>query len=102
MEAAPGGRIKRAWHVAFERLGAREGAVAADFGRGAEEGPAIGVDKGLPESGRVADLDDLAEIHHRDAVGDMPHEREIVRDEDIGDPGLLLKVVQQVDDLGLD
>jgi hypothetical protein len=27
----------------------------------------------------VGELDDLAEIHHRDAVGDMLHDRQIVR-----------------------
>ena len=30
-------------------------------------------------------LDDAAEIHHGDAVGDVLHHREIVRDEDVGE-----------------
>ena len=34
----------------------------------------------------VSDLDDLAEIHHRNAVGDMPHDRQIVSDEKIREP----------------
>ena len=34
---------------------------------------------------RVGELDDLAEIHHRDAVGDVPHQRQVVRDEQVGD-----------------
>ena len=40
-----------------------------------------------------------AEIHHRDAVGDVLHHREIVRDEDVGEPEALLQVAQQVEDL---
>ncbi len=34
---------------------------------------------------RVArgDLDDPAEVHHRDAVADMAHDREVVRDEEV-------------------
>ena len=37
-------------------------------------------------------LDDAAEIHHRDAVGDVLHHREIVRDEDVGEAEPLLQV----------
>ena len=32
---------------------------------------------------RRPDLDDPAEVHHRDAVGDVPHHREVVRDEQV-------------------
>ena len=45
---------------------------------------------------------DLAEVEHRDAVGDVAHHREVVRDEQIGEPEALLQVDQQVDDLRLD
>ena len=45
---------------------------------------------------------DLAEIQHDDAVADMAHHREIVRDEQIGQAEPLLQVDQQVDDLRLD
>ena len=47
-------------------------------------------------------LDDPAEIHHRNALGDVLDNRQIVGDEEIGEPELLLQVLQQVDDLGLD
>ena len=30
------------------------------------------------------DLDDLAEVHHRDPVADVAHDREVVRDEEVG------------------
>ena len=50
----------------------------------------------------VADLHDAPEVHHRDAVGDVPHHREVVRDEDVGQPEVALQVGEQVDDLRLD
>ena len=47
-------------------------------------------------------LHDLAEIHYGDAVGDVLHDREIVADEDVGEPEALLQRPHQVDDLRLD
>ena len=48
------------------------------------------------------DLDDLAEVHHRDAVRDVPYDGEIVGDEEIREAELTLELVEQVDDLRLD
>ena len=47
-------------------------------------------------------LDDLAEIHDGDAVGDVLHHGEIVADEDVGEAKALLQLLHQVDDLRLD
>src|SRR3546814_21188272 len=44
---------------------------------------------------------DPSEIHHRDSVRDVPHDGNIVRDEQVSEPQLLLQVLQQVDDLSL-
>ena len=52
--------------------------------------------------GRVGDLGDLTEIHHRDPVGDVLDHLEVVRDEKVGQTQLLLEVLHEVDDLGLD
>ena len=49
-----------------------------------EQGAAVGVDRAREERVGLADLDDPAEIHHGDPVRDVPHDREIVRDEQIG------------------
>ena len=51
---------------------------------------------------RVRELDRLAEVHHHHPVGDVPHDVEVVRDEDVGQPELPLQVLQQVEDLRLD
>ncbi len=47
-------------------------------------------------------LHDPAEVHDRDPVGDVPDHRQVVRDEQVGQAELLLQVLQQVDDAGLD
>src|SRR5713226_9284925 len=46
-------------------------------------------------------LHDLAEVHDRDAVGDVFHDREVVRDEEVGEVELALQPLEQVDDLRL-
>jgi hypothetical protein len=50
---------------------------------------------------RLGQLHDLPEIHHGDAVADVSHDREIVGDEQIAEPELLLQVHQQIEDLRL-
>ncbi len=45
---------------------------------------------------------DVAQIHDRDAVGDVTHDGKIVRDKDVGKPELLLQILHQVDHLRLD
>src|SRR5205085_4750532 len=48
------------------------------------------------------DLHQLAQVHHRDPVGDVPDDAEVVRDEYVGQAQLVLKLVEQVDHLRLD
>ena len=50
----------------------------------------------------VGQLDDLAEVHHRDAVAHVAHDREVVGDEDQRQAEVALEVAQQVEDLRLD
>src|SRR5215469_425856 len=44
----------------------------------------------------VGELDDLSQIHHRDAVADMCHRRQIVPDKKIAHPERLLQLLQLV------
>ena len=46
-------------------------------------------------------LDQRAEVHHADPVGDVPDHREVVGDDQVGQAELVLQVLQQVDHLGL-
>jgi hypothetical protein len=43
----------------------------------------------------------LAEIHHRDAVAQMPHHAEIVRNEQIGEAEIAPQRLEQVEKLRL-
>src|SRR5712664_3333743 len=47
-------------------------------------------------------LHDLAEVHHRNSVGDVLDHRQVVRDEEVGEVELRLEPLEQVDDLCLD
>ena len=51
---------------------------------------------------RRTDLDDVAVGHHGDPVGDGPHERQVVRDEQHRKAEVTLQLGQQFDDRGLD
>ena len=48
------------------------------------------------------DLDDLAEVHDRDAIGDVTDEREVVGDEQVRETEVALQRLEQVDDLRAD
>jgi hypothetical protein len=47
------------------------------------------------------DLHDLSDVHHGDPVRDVAHDGQVVGDEYVGQPELLLEVVEQVDHLRL-
>ena len=49
----------------------------------------------------AADLDDAAEVHHRRTPADVLHQPQIVRDEQIREPELLLQFDQEIHDLRL-
>ena len=48
-----------------------------------------------------ADLDGLAEVHDHHPIGDVADDVEVVGDEDVREPEVLLEVLQQVQDLRL-
>ena len=41
-------------------------------------------------------LDELAQVHHPDAIAEVPHHRQVVRDEEVGETEVALQVVEQV------
>ena len=41
------------------------------------------------------------DVHHRHAVADVPHDAQVVRHEEVGQPELGLQVLEQIQDLGL-
>ena len=53
------------------------------------------------ERDAVGELGHLAEVHDHDAVRDVPHDVEVVRDEDVRESEVALQVLQQVEYLRL-
>src|SRR5262245_5697323 len=49
----------------------------------------------------VSQLNELAKIHHRHPVREVPDDREVVCDQEVGETVAFLQVIQQVDDLSL-
>ncbi len=103
VEAAARRRVDRARDVALEH-----DALALALGNGigdrhgGQERPRVRVARRGIHDVRWPDLDDLAEVHHRDAVADVLHHRQVVGDEQVGQAELLAQVGEQVQDLGLD
>ena len=50
---------------------------------------------------RLPDLHKLPQVHDADLIRDIAHHGEIMGDEKVGTAALLLKVLQEIDDLGL-
>src|SRR5262245_63148047 len=43
----------------------------------------------------------MPEVHHGDAIGDVLHHREVVRDEEVRETALALEILEQIDHLRL-
>ena len=67
-----------------------------------QQRPGVGVMRVVEDRIHRALLDDLAQVHHRHPVGRVVDDRQVVGDEQVGEPVLLLEVLEQVDDLRLD
>ena len=61
----------------------------------------VGVLRGAEDLLGGPALDDAAALHHRDGVADLPHHREVVRDEEVAEPELALQLLEQLEDLRL-
>src|SRR5882757_614495 len=68
-------------------------------GRGREQRPRVGMPGIAEEALRRSDLDDAAQIHHRDTVGDVLDDLQVVADEEIGQVQPALQVEQEIEDL---
>src|SRR5215468_2603009 len=64
--------------------------------------PCVGVLRILDHGGARTDLDNFAQIHHRDPVAYALDHSDIMGDEEIGKTELGLEAHQQIDDLRLD
>ena len=100
MEDAAAGGINGGGQVAFQH-NALPMIPGINGGHGGHQRLGVGVG-GMGEKllgGRL--LHQMAQIHHAHAVGDVAHHAHVVSDEQVGQPALILQILQQVDDLGL-
>ena len=103
VEVAAGAHLVRRGHVAREDDAlARPSRPGIRDGRRREQGLGVGMQGLLVEVRRAGDLGDDAEVHDRHAGGDVLDDREVVGDEEVGEAELLLEVLEEVEDLGLD
>lgn len=61
-----------------------------------EQGPRVSVLRMLPDLMMLSALHDLPTLHHVHPVGDVAHDRQVMGDEEVRKPQLLLKLDQQV------
>src|SRR5579884_4129956 len=102
VEAAGGGRIEWARDVSPKHdllPRSPERRVGDRYGR--EQGAAVRMLRLGVELLLRARLDRLAEVHDHDAVGDVPDDVQVVRDEDVREVEIALEVLEQVQDLRL-
>ena len=66
-----------------------------------DQGFGIRVFRRFRDGPRFTYLDQLAEVHHADTIGDVRDYREIVGDEEVRQVELPLEPLQQVEHLGL-
>src|SRR4029077_13912536 len=103
VESARARRVDRARHVALEHNGpARSRELRLRDGDGGQKRGGVRMAR-VPEEVRTAGLlDDLSQIHDEHAIGNVPDDVEVVRDEEVGEAEVLLEAGGQVQDLRVD
>jgi len=68
-------------------------------GDGRKQRLRVGMLRRLKQLPPVGDLYHLAQVHHEHSMTDVPHQREIVRDEEVRETQLVLQVGEKIEDL---
>src|SRR5262249_44562462 len=93
---AAGGRLASVRRLAFECKSIGDAAATNAWYRGKQRF-CIGVPGRREQLRYRCDLDNLAEVHHRDAGAHDMHDREIVRDEEVGEIERLLQRLEELE-----
>ncbi|MDQ1080944.1 hypothetical protein QE401_003470 [Pseudoroseomonas cervicalis] len=102
-KAQPEGRVQRRGDVPLQDHPPRSAPQRrVRHGRGGEQRLGIGMARIAEQRAGLGDLHHPAEIHHRDAVGDMPHHRQIMRDEQDGQAEFFFQFQKEIHHLRLD
>ena len=99
MEPTPGGWPGRVRYVAGQVDGQQAQPVGSRDGR--DQGLRVRVNRCAPNLLGRSHLDDPAQVHDGDPVGDLSHHRQVVGDEDECQPGLADQLAEQVRHLRL-
>ena len=102
VEAAAGRRVRGRGQVAREQdlLALVLDHRVRDRDRGHQRAR-VGVQRRRVELAGLRLLDQPAEVHHADPVADVAHHREVVGDDEVGEPELVLQLLEQVEHLRL-
>lgn len=100
MEHAAAGRINGGGQVAGQH-DALSFIAGINRGYGGQKRLGVGMHRMGKQLLRRRFLHQMAQIHYAHAVGDILHHAHVVGDEQVGQPALLLQILHQVDDLGL-
>ena len=100
MEPAPRRRRYRVRRIAFENRLLDRVTPAPENRRG-EKSLRIGVPGVFKEALAVANLHELARVHHQDAIRHELGDAEVVGDEQVRHPHVALKLLEQVENMGL-
>ena len=101
MERTTRRRVGRTWHITFED-NLLELDIGVGYGYSGKECLRIGMSRAVEYSVHVCYLYDLTEIHHGHSIAYVLDDREVVGDEEVRKPELLLEVVEKIQHLGLD
>src|ERR1017187_8529741 len=102
VEATTRRRVGGARPVAAEQVALAMGELGVGDRDGGQQRAGVAVARQAVERVARRQLDDLAEVHHRDPVAHVAHDCEVVGDEDHRQAELALQLAQQVEDLRLD
>jgi hypothetical protein len=100
VEMAAARWMGRGWQIAGQADDLASG-VGVDLRHRRQQRPGVGVLRGFQDLVDRAFLDDAPQVHDRDAIRQVGHDGEVVRDEQVGQPQCVLQFLQQIEDLRL-
>jgi len=91
-------QVHRAWQVPSDD-GAHVAPPRIDNGRRCQQRLCVGMSRPIEDAARLSQLHDLAEVHDGDAIAQVFHNAQIVRNEEVRESHLLLQPQQQIENL---
>ena len=99
VETATGWRVEWIGYLALHRR--TRTASVFHFGNGIEQHARVGMLRVAEQAVLVGQFHQLPQIHHPHVVAHVPHHRQVVRDEQIGEAALALQIFHDVQHLRL-